>query len=84
MNARDLPGYGDTPAPFGACPPNSPDYVDHDDEKAAAIATNIEAAREWLDSFIDTAENEPTNIKRMQQCRFLLVSCLTAIEEHAK
>jgi hypothetical protein len=26
MNARDLPGYGDTAAPFGACPPNSPDY----------------------------------------------------------
>jgi len=28
MNARDLPGIGDTGNPFGYVPPNSPDFID--------------------------------------------------------
>ena len=27
MNARDLPGIGDTANPFGYVPPSSPDFI---------------------------------------------------------
>ena len=73
-----LPGIGDTGHPFGHVPPNSPDYIDRSDEQDEAIASQLEAAGEWLESFADAAREK--NIKRMQQCRFLLVSCLVAIE----
>ena len=83
MNARDIPGIGDTPAPFGYVPPNSPDFVDHDDEDAEALASNIEAFREWSESFIAAAEEAPPNIRRMKQSQFFAISCMKAIEERA-
>ena len=55
MNARDLPGIGDTGNPFGYVPPNSPDFVDHDDERDASVADLIEACREARD-WIELAE----------------------------
>ena len=83
MNARDIPGIGDTGNPFGYVPPNSPDFVDHDDEDAEALASNIEAFREWSESFIAAAEEAPQNTRRMEQSRFFAISCMKAIEEQA-
>ena len=78
MNARDLPGVGDLGNPFGYVPTNSPDFVDQANEKNEMIDSQIIAATEWLDRFAGAASDR--NIKRMQQCRFLLVSCLVSIE----
>ena len=83
MNARNLPGIGDSPAPFDYVPPNSPDFVDHDDEDAEALAGNIKAFREWIESFIAAAEEVPPNTRRMEQSRFFVISCMKAIEEQA-
>ena len=83
MNARNLPGIGDSPAPFDYVPPNSPDFVDHDDEDAEALASNIKAFREWIESFIAAAEEVPPNTRRMEQSRFFVISCMKAIEEQA-
>ena len=83
MNARDIPGIGDSAAPFGYIAPNSPDFVDHDEEDADALASNIEAFREWSESFIAAAEETPPNARRMEQSRFFVISCMKAIEERA-
>lgn len=83
MTARDLPGIGDSPAPFDYLLPNSPDFADHDDEDAEALASNIEAFREWIESFIAAAEEVPQNTRRMEQSRFFVISCMKAIEEQA-
>ena len=83
MTARDIPGIGDTGNPFGYVPPGSPDFVDHHDEDAEALASNIEAFREWSESFIAAAEETPPNAMRMEQSRFFLISCMKAIEERA-
>jgi hypothetical protein len=83
MTARDIPGIGDTGNPFGYVPPGSPDFVDHHDEDAEALASNIEAFREWSESFIAAAEEVPPNTRRMEQSRFFVISCMKAIEERA-
>ena len=83
MTARDIPGIGDTGNPFGYVPPGSPDFVDHHDEDAEALASNIEAFREWSESFIAAAEETPPNARRMEQSRFFVISCMKAIEERA-
>ena len=49
-----LPGIGDAGNPFGYVPPNSPDFVDHD-ERDASVADLIEACREARD-WIELAE----------------------------
>ena len=83
MNARDLPGIGDSAAPFGYIAPNSPDFVDHDEEDADALASNIEAFREWRERFVAAAEEVPPNTRRMEQSRLFVISCMNAIEEQA-
>ena len=50
MNARDLPGIGDSAPPFGACPPNSPDY-DERWQAPETIDDDMEELSQWIDTF---------------------------------
>ena len=50
MNARDLPGIGDTDNPFGYVPPNSPDY-DERWQSPETIDDDMEELRQWIDTF---------------------------------
>jgi len=59
MSAQ-LPGIGDTGNPLGYVPPNSPDFVDHDDERDASIADLLESCREARD-WIELAETARQN-----------------------
>lgn len=59
MSAQ-LPGIGDTGNPFGYVPPNSPDFVDHDDERDASVADLLESCREARD-WIELAETARQN-----------------------
>ena len=50
MNARDLPGIGDTGNPFGYVPPNSPDY-DERWQAPETIDDDMEELSQWIDTF---------------------------------
>lgn len=50
MNARDLPGIGDSDPPFGTCPPNSPDY-DERWQDPETIDDDMEELSQWIDTF---------------------------------
>ena len=82
MSARDLPGIGDTSNPFGYVPPNSPDFVDHDDEARDATEANIEALGEWLETFQAAARLHDR--RRMEQARLFAVSLMDGLIEAAR
>ena len=75
MNARDLPGIGDTGYPFGYVPPNSPDFLDN--EAQDTRAENIEAFSEWADGF--KAAAQCGDKRRMEQARLFVVSLMNDI-----
>ena len=75
MNARDLPGIGDTANPFGYIPPNSPDF--RDNEAQDTLTANIEAFSEWADSF--KAAALCGDKRRMEQARLFVVSLMNDI-----
>ena len=78
MNARDLPGIGDTSNPFGYVPPNSPNSPDfRDDEAQDTQAANIEAFSQWADSFKAAAQRGDK--RRMEQARLFVVSLMNDI-----
>ena len=76
MNARDLPGYGDTPTPFGACPPNSPDY-DERWQDESTIDEDIKELRDWIDTF--DAAVRSRDRRRMEQARDFAISMMDAL-----
>ncbi len=82
MNARDLPGIGDTGNAFGYVPPNSPYFVDHDDEAQDATETNLEALREWHETFQAAARLR--DWRRMDQARLFIVSLMDGLIEDAR
>ena len=82
MNARDLPGIGDTSNPFGYVPPNSPDFIDRDDEAQDATEANIEALGEWIETFQSAARLRDR--RRMEQARLLSVSLMDSLIEVAR
>ena len=75
MNARDLPGIGDTGNAFGYIPPNSPDF--RDNEAQDTLTANIEAFSEWADSF--KAAALCGDKRRMEQARLFVVSLMNDI-----
>ena len=75
MNARDLPGIGDTANPFGCVPPNSPDFLDN--EAQDTRAANIEAFSEWAEIFKLAAQSGDQ--QRMEQARLFVVSLMNDI-----
>ena len=82
MNARDLPGIGDTGNAFGYVPPNSPDFIDHDDEVQDAAEDNLEALGEWLETFRAAARLRDR--RRMEQARLFAVSLMDGLIEAAR
>ena len=82
MNACDLPGTGDTGNAFGYVPPNSPDFIDHDDEAHDATEANIEALGEWLGTFQAAARLR--DWRRMEQARMFAVSLMDGLIEAAR
>lgn len=81
MNARDLPGIGDR-ATFGhrANLPGSPDF--EDDDAPDATAENLEALREWHESFQSAAALK--DWRRMEQARLFIVSLMDGLIEAAR
>lgn len=82
MNARDLPGIGDTANPFGYVPPSSPDFIDHDDEAQDATEANIEALGEWLETFQAAARLHDR--RRMEQACLFAASLMDGLIEAAR
>lgn len=81
MNARDLPGIGDR-ATWGrrAALPGSPDF--EDDDAPDATAENIEALREWHETFQAAARLR--DWRRMEQARLFVVSLMDGLIEGAR
>ena len=81
MNARDLPCIGDR-ATFGhrANLPGSPDF--EDDDAPDATAENLEALREWHESFQSAAALK--DWRRMEQARLFIVSLMDSPIEAAR
>ena len=75
MNARDLPGIGDTANPFGYVPPNSPDF--RDNEAQYTRAANIEAFGRWAEIFKLAAQRGDK--QRMERARLFVVSLMNDI-----
>ena len=75
MNARDLPGIGDTSNPFGYVPPSSPDFLDNESQDTRAA--NLEAFSQWADSFKAAAQRGDK--RRMEQARLFVVSLMNDI-----
>lgn len=75
MNARDLPGIGDTANPFGYVPPNSPDFLDN--ESKDTRAANLEAFSEWAEIFKLAAQSGDK--QRMERERLFAVSLMNDI-----
>lgn len=81
MNARDLPGIGDR-ATFGhrANLPGSPDF--EDDDAPDATAENLEALREWHESFQSAAALK--DWRRMKQAMYFMDSLMKSLIEGAR
>lgn len=81
MNARDLPGIGDR-ATFGhrANLPGSPDF--EDDDAPDATAENLEALREWHESFQSAAALK--DWRRMKQAMYFMDSLMKSLIEDAR
>ena len=75
MNARDLPGIGDTSNPFGYVPPNSPGF--RDNEAQDTRAANIEAFGQWAEIFKLAAQRGDK--QRMERARLFVVSLMNDI-----
>lgn len=82
MNARDLPGIGDR-ATWGphAADPRSPDF-EGDDDAQDATETNLEALREWHETFQAAARLR--DWRRMEQARLFVVSLMDGLIEGAR
>jgi len=76
MNARDLPGIGDSAPPFGTCPPNSPDY-DERWQDPSTIRGDMEELREWIDTFESAVRRRDR--RRMEQARDFARSMMDAL-----
>ena len=82
MNARDLPGIGDTANAFGYVPPSSPDFIDHDDEAQDATEDNLEALSEWHERFQSAAALK--DWRRMKQAMYFMDSLMKSLIEGAR
>ena len=82
MNAHDLPGPGDR-ATWGhhAADPHSPDF-EGDDDAQDATETNLEALREWLETFQSAARLRDR--RRMEQARLFAASLMDSLIEAAR
>lgn len=82
MNARDLPGPGDR-ATWGhhAADQRSPNFGG-DDDAQDATETNLEALREWLETFQSAARHRDR--RRMEQARLFAVSLMDGLIEAAR
>lgn len=81
MNARDLPGIGDSAAPFGACPPNSPDFVD-DYGNEDHMALLMDELSDWVDTFKSAVKSG--NKRSAEQAQGFIVSILKVAKEAMK
>ena len=82
MNARDLPGPGDR-ATWGhhAAGPRSPDF-EGDDDAQDATETNLEALREWHETFQSAARLR--DWRRMERARLFAASLMDSLIEAAR
>lgn len=82
MNARDLDGPGDR-ATWGhhAADPRSPDF-EGDDDAPDATETNLEALRDWLETFQSAARLRDR--RRMEQARLFAASLMDSLIEAAR
>ena len=80
MSARDLPGPGDR-ATWGrhAADPRSPDF---EGDAPDTTETNLEALREWLETFQSAARLR--DWRRMEQARLFVVSLMDSLIEAAR
>ena len=80
MNARDLSGPGDR-ATWGrhAADPRSPDF---EGDAPDATETNLEALREWHETFQSAARLRDR--RRMEQARLFAVSLMDGLIEAAR
>ena len=80
MNAHDLPGPGDR-ATWGphAAGPRSPDF---EGDAPDATETNLDALREWLETFQSAARLR--DWRRMEQARLFVVSLMDGLIEAAR
>ena len=76
MNARDLPGIGDSAAPFGACLPSSPDY-DERWQDESTIGSDVQELRDWIDTFESAVRRR--DLKAMQRAKAFAVSMMDAL-----
>lgn len=82
MSARDLAGPGDR-ATWGhhAADPRSPDF-EGDDDAPDATETNLEALRDWLETFQSAARLR--DWRSMEQARLFVVSLMDSLIEAAR
>ena len=82
MKARDLPGPGDR-ATWGhhAADPRSLDF-EGDDDAPDATETNLEALREWIETFQSAARLRDR--RRMEQARLFAASLMDSLIEAAR
>ena len=80
MNAHDLPGPGDR-ATWGhrAADPRSPDF---EGDAPDATEDNLEALRDWLETFQSAARLR--DWRRMEQARLFVVSLMDGLIEAAR
>ena len=81
MNARDLPGIGDTGNPFGYVPPNSPDFVD-DYGNEDHMALLMDDLSDWVDTFKGAVKSGSK--RRAEQAQDFIVSILKSAKEAMK
>ena len=81
MNARDLPGIGDSAAPFGCVPPNSPDFID-DEGNEDHIALLMDDLDGWVDTFKGAVKSGSKRCA--DQAQDFIVSILKSAKEAMK
>lgn len=81
MNARNLPGIGDSAAPFGYVPPNSPDFVD-DDGDEDHMELLMDDLSDWVDTFKSAVKSG--NKRSAEQAQDFIVSILKGAKEAMK
>ena len=81
MNARNLPGIGDSAAPFGYVPPNSPDFVD-DDGDEDHMTLLMDDLSDWVDTFKGAVKSGRK--RHAEQAQDFIVSILKSAKEAMK
>ena len=81
MNARDLPGPGDRATWGHHLHRGGPDF-EGDDDAPDATETNLEALREWHETFQAAASLRDR--RRMEQARLFVVSLMDSLIEAAR